>query len=681
MSFLTNAQNTLIQDGTFTAVVHGDVHHHSQLTIARRKQKGFEILQLHVAKGAFHDSLERSDPPRCHPRTRRVILEKIMNWISDPDNLKLFLWIYGPAGGGKSAIAQTIAEMCAAAGSLAASFFFSRTVVGRKDFNQLIPTLAYQLALYIPEMREDVSLAVERDPALFSRTLATQIQILILHPLNAAAKDPYKKKTMKERQNVVVLDGLDECGDERSQREVLEVLSAHVKLLALPVLFLITSRPEQQIRVGFSKQELESQTWTISLDETYNPDGDIRVFLEQKFGELKTNHPSGPQLPDQWPPEGDIQHIVGKSSGQFIYAATVMKFMDSHRHPPMKRLKIILGAAAPSNKESPFAELDALYHQLFLAIDDLEGAMDLLTLLILQDRDSYYLTINFSEDLLAYEGGEVLAMLSDMHAFVHVPKPGDPYDAIRIHHASLPDFLFDRSRSGRFFIDSRHGHANVTTHWIKFVQRATPQDPGPRTLVRPRGYDNVIITVERIIEHCTQSHITNDLKKALSTFNLEPHIILYPGSTFTELILHISSLLQWLNLETLDSNDIKRKLYRHYMSHIDRWILYQLSLFPDEMRAQIPAAFIFEDKFSSSPGALFDILSHRCDSTTNTFSKIEYRHENKEFWFICQEFGGTLLFDLFKGFFADHARAGIYFVDTKGYAELASTFLAYLPLA
>ena len=110
--------------------------------------------------------------------------------------------------------------------------------------------------------------------------------------------------------------------------------------------------------------------------------------------------------------------------------------------------------------------------------------MDLLTLLVLQDSDSYYLTIKFSEDLLAYDRGEVLAMLSDMHAFIHVPKPDDPYDAIRIHHASLPAFLFDRSRSGKFFSDSGNWHANVTTLWIKFVQRRTPHDLG--TLIIPQ---------------------------------------------------------------------------------------------------------------------------------------------------------------------------------------------------
>ena len=35
----------------------------------------------------------------------------------------LFLWLYGPAGAGKSAIAQTIAELLEEAGLLAGAFF------------------------------------------------------------------------------------------------------------------------------------------------------------------------------------------------------------------------------------------------------------------------------------------------------------------------------------------------------------------------------------------------------------------------------------------------------------------------------------------------------------------------------------------------------------------------------
>ena len=86
--------------------------------------------------------------------------------------------------------------------------------------------------------------------------------------------------------------------------------------------------------------------------------------------------------------------------------------------------------------------------------------------------------MNFSEDLLGLDEGEVLMMLSDLHAFVHVPKPNDLDDAIHILHDSLPDFLFDKSRSGRFFIDPWNGHANVTAQWIKYVQRQSLQNHG-----------------------------------------------------------------------------------------------------------------------------------------------------------------------------------------------------------
>jgi hypothetical protein len=99
------------------------------------------------------------------------------------------------------------------------------------------------------------------------------------------------------------------------------------------------------------------------------------------------------------------------------------------------------------------------------------------------------------------------------------------------------------------------------------------------------------------------------------------------------------------------------------------------------MRSILSAAFIFEDKFSSSPGALFDILSHKFDPITNSFSKIEYLTANKDFWFICQEFGGALLFDIFNGFFMDASRSGTYVVHERGYAELACIFLDHIRLA
>ena len=72
---------------------------------------GREFLAKRVAHGALHNAAERYDPPKCHPRTRETILRKIMDWIYSPEGQARHLWIYGPAGSGKSAIAQTIVEL------------------------------------------------------------------------------------------------------------------------------------------------------------------------------------------------------------------------------------------------------------------------------------------------------------------------------------------------------------------------------------------------------------------------------------------------------------------------------------------------------------------------------------------------------------------------------------------
>ena len=122
-------------------------------------------------------------------------------------------------------------------------------------------------------------------------------------------------------------------------------------------------------------------------------------------------------------------------------------------------------------------------------------------------------------------------------------------------------------------------------------------------------------------------------------------------------------------------------LYRHFLGHIDRWLHSQLSQFPDDMKQHLPAAFILENQFSSSPGALYDIVSHKINAASNVFEKIGYSNENKDFWFICQQFGGNVLFEFLKDFFTDSTRSRIHCVDEKAYAALAVVFSEYLSVS
>ncbi|KAJ4486941.1 hypothetical protein C8R41DRAFT_730108, partial [Lentinula lateritia] len=77
--------------------------------------------------GASHDAEQRFPPPNCYPGTRIQVLEILKTWINNDDRSTSIYWIYGAAGVGKSAVAQTISETFAqgtATGCLAASFFF-----------------------------------------------------------------------------------------------------------------------------------------------------------------------------------------------------------------------------------------------------------------------------------------------------------------------------------------------------------------------------------------------------------------------------------------------------------------------------------------------------------------------------------------------------------------------------
>ncbi|KDR68477.1 hypothetical protein GALMADRAFT_24792, partial [Galerina marginata CBS 339.88] len=322
-----------------------------------------DLLFEHVAPGAFHNSKERYDHPKCHPNTRVAVIQAIIDWIEDGQKVSFIRWLSGPAGAGKTAIAQEIAELCHELGYLAASFFWSRNAAGRNDEERLITSLAYQLLIAIPEIRGYVEEAVEKNPAFFSLSLEAQMQFLVIEPLCKAFGRGHQGRLNFRRPKVIILDGLDECGAHKAQQYILRVISHSVRKFPIPLVFLIASRPEQGIRDSFNSQPLLEITSRLVLDEKYLPDDDIRLFLVESFESVKATHKLRSLLPRVWPTDEDINKLVNKSSGQFIYASTVVKFVASPRRKPHDQLKIILGITA-SGPDAPFAELDALYRHI-----------------------------------------------------------------------------------------------------------------------------------------------------------------------------------------------------------------------------------------------------------------------------------------------------------------------------
>ena len=393
------------------------------------------------------------------------------------------MWIYGPAGSGKSAIAQTIAELYFKWKKLAATFFFSRNAVTRNNEFMLIATLVYQLVNSFPEMRDHVERRIERDPIILDLSLEAQVEALLIQPLDRVLREKARREGDEDsiylsHPRLVILDGLDECGDGNTQKYILEVLSRAVIQMSFPLIFLTTSRPEPAIRNSFNKVSMSSITTRLPLDNTYEPDADIKVVIESKCKEIRETHPARASLPSTWPSDHEIEQLVTKSSGQFIYTSTVLKFIESPKHRPQDRLNIILGISVSEN-EAPFAELDALYRQLFSTVIDVDKLRDVFSVILLATHVPK--TQAGIEEFLSYSPGTVDILFSDLSSIIALPLPeeADGKHEIQILHASLTDFLYDRSRSVDMFVDVEVAHAFIAIRLIRrFNQPPRTQEDG-----------------------------------------------------------------------------------------------------------------------------------------------------------------------------------------------------------
>ncbi|KDR72177.1 hypothetical protein GALMADRAFT_21549, partial [Galerina marginata CBS 339.88] len=349
---------------------------------------------------------------------RVAVIQAIIDWIEDGQKTTFIKWLNGAAGAGKSAIAQEIAELCHKSGRLAASFFWSRSAAGRDDEERLIASLAYQLLTVIPQLRGPVEAVVGLDPYIFTRSLQSQMESLIIQPLKEVFEHCHQGQV--DNPTVIILDGLDECGKPEAQQYILGLIAECLTEFPIPLCFLIASRPEKAIRDSFRDQPLLAITGRLVLNEKYRPDDDIKLFLVESFASVKRTHELRALLPAVWPSTNDIDSLVEKSSGQFIYAATVVKFVKSSRQKPNKQLDIILGITT-AGSVNPFAELDALYHRIFSLVvkEDLPKALEIISIAMFIQYEG--LTAHQIERILCYPHGELQSILIDLHSVLRVP--------------------------------------------------------------------------------------------------------------------------------------------------------------------------------------------------------------------------------------------------------------------
>ena len=404
----------------------------------------------------MHDSKERYDAPKCHKDTREAVIKDIKSWVLDDSKDTLILWISAPAGSGKSAILQTIADLFQDFGGLAASFFFSRTAAERQTEANLIATIAAQLAFSIPATRPFISQAVLDDSSIFDKTLHVQMKRLVIQPLICASIQAGRSSPWP---SLLIIDGLDECRGGKVQAAILRMLNNTLLQLkhSLPSLYLlIASQPEPAI-CEVLEDELNEITYRLVLDDSYDPNRDIATFLRSSFSDIHrrrhTRVPSMLSLRLPWPSEDVISFLVKKSSGQFIFAATVIRFVDEDRKSPPAQLRLVLDMCkslnASQHKTNPFALLDELYAHVLQSCDEIDRVLFFLgTIFLLDDHAP---TPAFLESLVGINFEDITLLFWDMHSIIHIPASRTT--TIHFYHASFRDYLVDQSRSKDLHID------------------------------------------------------------------------------------------------------------------------------------------------------------------------------------------------------------------------------------
>uniref|UniRef100_A0A0W0F426 Nephrocystin 3-like N-terminal domain-containing protein n=1 Tax=Moniliophthora roreri TaxID=221103 RepID=A0A0W0F426_MONRR len=418
-------------------------------------KKAFRSLAERAAINACYDSEQRFPPPNCHPGTRANILATLSEWIeSDLKTTKIF-WIYGSAGVGKSAIAQNLSEKYAS-NKLAAAFFFSRNDSTRDKLEPVVATIAYQFCKSGSPLKHVLGPIIietlRSDPEIFRASHEVQFQKLIIEPCSKV-----EPALWENLPNAIVIDGLDECVHLPSQERFLALIQrATTSPLPAPWVFIICSRPELHIRDVFDHQDFGEILRRLAVTPSAEAYQDVRRYLVDKFAILRNKHRALRCEGASWPGDDSIDQLVKRADGQFIFAVTVIKYIDTRDEPPQDRLDAILRVYVGHGSESPYSDLDLLYRQILSTCPRWHRVQPVLRLLVTPDdgmiqrydEAAHWRSLSMIELLLNLKGSEIVTSLAKLHSVLLIPE-GD-HSNIYIAHASFTEFICDINRSGEY---------------------------------------------------------------------------------------------------------------------------------------------------------------------------------------------------------------------------------------
>jgi hypothetical protein len=272
---------------------------------------------------------------KCEPGTREELLNRIRKWVQvDSGCHQSICWLHGPAGSGKSAVSQTVAELCESSGNLAASFFFPGSG-GPNNIGPVIHTLAYQLSLSIPATKTLIQQVLHRDESIVKLAFGYQFDKLLIEPILEAGVDNQESVTP----GIIVIDDLHAC-DSESMVQFIKIITDAKR--QLPFRFFLTSRAEGLLQRKLEALAARSIVYALDIRD-FHAGRDIRKFFWSRFSNIyDENHKLMLEISRPWPSDSDVEALVQKAEGSFHLAVKIVRDVEIGCDAPHQNLTAIL---------------------------------------------------------------------------------------------------------------------------------------------------------------------------------------------------------------------------------------------------------------------------------------------------------------------------------------------------
>ncbi|KAG8813182.1 hypothetical protein FRC19_002623, partial [Serendipita sp. 401] len=261
----------------------------------------------------------------CMEGTRVSVLDDIVEWAlrscnggisSQNTNPSNVYWLYGIPGIGKTAVAHSICAQLHKNGILGGTFFCKRDDPDLRDPKSVLPTLIFNLAEMWGPYRKLVADKLRKDPKLTRHSAEDELFSQLLESLQSHPSHPL----------VMVIDALDECGDNRGRNSIISSLfaaSSRVNWLRI----IVTSRQSSDIETCFKRFDGRYSVKDLAADA--NAQADILFFARSKLANVANEY----DLPEDWPGQAKVEEIVERSGGLFIFVDTLARLLEGGLDP------------------------------------------------------------------------------------------------------------------------------------------------------------------------------------------------------------------------------------------------------------------------------------------------------------------------------------------------------------